>query len=253
MRRAPIGIALAAAGLLTLTLGLAPEARAQDAGNQGSFWRASAYLWWANIDGINYVDDVAITVGDTTSLHASFAGDVQVGKGRFRGIGRFSTTTLKNQGTIEGVGVPDGAQVNYDFSWTTAELLAAWQVGRFESAHAFKLYGGLRYVHQGQKLLDGPQPGEVTQDWVEPVFGAEYFVEMGGPFWAAVDGDMGGVLFGSEIAWRVGAELGINVAGPVHLTLAYDYLQTQYGTTDSDYRWDEGVSQGWFFGLVIKD
>ena len=42
------------------------------------------------------------------------------------------------------------------------------------------------------------------------------------------------------------------LAGPVHLTLAYDYLQTEYGTTESDYRWDEGVSQGWFFGLVIR-
>ncbi len=253
MRRARIGLALAAAGLTTLAPGLAPDAVAQDAGNPDFFWRASGYLWWANIDGINYLDDVAVTVGDTTSLHASFAGDVQVGKGRFRGIARFSTTSLKNQGTIEGAGIPDGAQVNYDFSWTTAELLAAWQVGRFDTDHAFKLFGGLRYVHQGQKLLDGPQPGEVTQDWVEPVFGAEYFVEMGGPFWAAVDGDMGGVLFGSEFTWRVGAELGINVAGPVHLTLAYDYLQTEYGTKDSDYRWDEGVSQGWFFGLVIKD
>ena len=42
------------------------------------------------------------------------------------------------------------------------------------------------------------------------------------------------------------------MTGPVHLTLSYDYLQTEYGTVDSDYRWYEGVSQGWFFGLVIK-
>jgi hypothetical protein len=252
MKRARIALVLAGVGLLTLAPGLTPVLHAQDHGNPDSFWRASAYLWWANIDGFNYLNDVAVTVGDTTSLHASFAGDLRVGKGRFRGIAKFSTTSLQNQGTVEGQGIPSGTQVNYDFSWTTAELLAAWQVGRFDSSHAFLLHGGLRYVHQGQTLLDGPVPGETTESWVEPVVGAEYYVEWGGPFWVSVDGDLGGVLFGSQFAWRVGAEWGVNISGPVHLTLAYDYLQTEYGTKESDYRWDEGVSQGWFFGLVIR-
>ena len=82
--------------------------------------------------------------------------------------------------------------------------------------------------------------------------GAEYFVEMGGPFWVAIDGDLAGVLFGSEFTLRAGAELGIRVAGPVHLSLAYDYLQTEYGEKGAAYQWDEGVSQGWFFGLTVK-
>mgnify|MGYP001825813754 CR=1 FL=1 len=243
---------MAVAGLLAIGPWLAPDARAQDHGNPDLFWRATAYLWWANIDGVNYVGDVSVVVGDTTQLHASFAGDIQVGKGRFRGIARFSTTSLANSGPLEGEGVPDGTEVDYDFSWTMAELLATWQVGRFESSHALKLSGGLRYVHQGQKLLNGPQPGEFTKNWVEPVGGAEYFVEMGGPFWAAVDGTIGGFGIGSKFTWQVGAELGIRVAGPVHLSLNYDYLQTEVGDKDSDYRWDEGVSQGWFFGVMIK-
>jgi hypothetical protein len=248
MRIPRLGLALTAAALLST----APQAQAQDHGNPDTFWRASAYLWWANIDGYNYLGDAEVTVGDTTSLHASFAGDLRVGKGRFRGIAKFSTTSLKNAGPLEGPGIPDGTQVNYDFNWTMAELQAAWQVGRFETDHAFLLHAGLRYVAQNQNLLDGPQPGETSESWVEPVVGAEYWTEMGGPFWVSIDGDVGGVLFGSEFTWRAGAELGVNVAGPVHLTLAYDYLQTEYGTTESEYRWDEGVSQGWWFGLVIK-
>ena len=43
------------------------------------------------------------------------------------------------------------------------------------------------------------------------------------------------------------------VAGPLHLSLAYDYLQTEYGEKDGTYRWDEGVSQGWFFGVSVRD
>lgn len=240
-------------GTILGLIALAPEATAQDHGNPDVFWRATVYLWFANIDGVNHVGDAAVAVGDTSSLHASFAGEVQAGSGRFRGIGRFATTSLGNRGPLEGPGTPDGTEVSYDFTWTTAEVLAAWQVGRFEASHAFKLFAGLRYSHQSQNLLDGPAPGSFSETWVEPVAGAEYFVEMGGPFWAAVDGDLGGVLFGSEFAMHVGLELGIRLAGPVHLSLAYDYLQTEYGEKGSNYRWDEGVGQGWLFGLTVKD
>jgi hypothetical protein len=233
-------------------LGLASSVRAQEHGNPDTFWRASAYLWFANIDGTNYVGDTTVVVGDSSSLHASFAGQLQAGRGRFRAIGKFATTGLTNRGPIEGPDVPDGTEVDYDFTWTTAELLAAWQVGRFESSHALILSAGLRYVHQGQTLLDGPAAETVTQDWVEPVAGAEYFVEMGGPFWVSVDGDFGGFLFGSEFTMRIGAELGVQVAGPVHLSLAFDYLQTEYGEKGAAYRWDEGVRQGWFFGFTVK-
>lgn len=247
------GRSAAAAGLILGMLGIVSEAKAQDHGNPHGFWRATAYLWFANVDGINHLGDASVVVGDTGSLHASFAGELQAGKGRFRGIGRFATTSLANRGPLEGTAIPDGTEVGYDFSWTTAELLAAWQVGRFESTHAFKLFAGLRYSHQSQELLDGPRPGSFSQDWIEPMAGAEYFVEMGGPFWVAVDGDLAGLLFGSEFTMHVGLELGVRVAGPVHLSLAYDYLQTEYGEKGSEYRWDEGVGQGWFLGVTLRD
>lgn len=241
----------AAAGVAASAMCLAPEAHAQDVGNPDRFYRATAYLWWANIDGINYIDDLEITVGDSTQLHASFAGELQIGKGRLAGIAKFSTTSLDNTGAIEGEDVPDGSTVEYDFRWTTAELLASWQAGRFETTQALKLVGGLRYAYQKQELLDGPQPGSTSKSWVEPLVGAEYFILMGGPFEAAVDGEVGGFGLGARFTWRVGAELAVRVAGPVLASLRYDYLQTEVGSTDSDYRWDEGVSQGWFFGLTI--
>jgi len=248
-------LALAGLSLLIFT---PPAARAQEYGNPGSFWRATAYLWYANVDGINHLDDLTVQVGDSSSLHASFAGELQAGRGRFRGIARFATTSLANQGPLDGPGVPDGTEVDYDFTWTTAELLAAWQAGRFQTDHAFSLFAGLRYVHQGQRLSDlGAElladPISFSEDWIEPVAGAEYFAEMGGPFWASVDGDIGGFLFGSEFTMHVGLELGLRVAGPAHVSLAYDYLQTEYGETGSEYRWDEGVGQGWLLGVTIKD
>ena len=245
-------IALSVVGMTLTGIVAAPGAVAQDHGNPDAFWRASAYLWWANIDGTSYLGDTMVGVGDSTSLHASFAAQVEAGKGRFRGVGKFSTTSLANSGPLDGPGVPDGTRVDYDFTWTMASLLAAWQVGTFETGQAFMLSAGLRYVHQGQNLTNVAGFDPVSENWVEPVAGAEYFVEMGGPFWVSVNGDLGGVLFGSEFTMRVAAELGVHVAGPVHLSLVYDYLQTEYGEKDAEYRWDEGVSQGWFFGLTVK-
>jgi hypothetical protein len=245
------GVAVVFAVLLLATPALVPSLDAQDYGQPGWFWRVTPYLWFANIDGINQLGDVEVTVGDT-ELYASFAGNLQVGKGRFRGVANFNTTSLSGLGELEGESVPDGTEVNYDFSLTTAELFAEWQVGTFVTSHAFQLFGGLRYVRHRQTLEDGPEPGTTTQTWVEPVAGAQYYAGMGSIFWATVRGDIGGIVFGSEFAWRVGAQLGAQVARPVHLILGYDYLQTEYANSDSGYAWDEGVTQGWLLGIMIK-
>lgn len=252
MRAIAMRAAVSSALLCLAGLALAPGARAQDAGNPDTFWRASAYLWWANIDGVNFLGDSTVVVGDSTSLYASFAGELEFGKGRLRGIGKFSTTSLSHTGPLRGPGVPDGTQVDYDFTWTMASAMATWQAGRFETGHAFLLSLGLRYVHQSQDLTSVTGFEPVSKDWVEPVAGAEYYVEMGGPFWISVDGDLGGFVFGSEFTMRVGAEFGVRVAGPVSLSLAYDYLTTSYGDPGDAYRLEDGVSQGWLFGLTVK-
>jgi len=248
----PVFVATAVA-LLGLAPSLATPATAQDHGNPGVYGRGGAYLWWANIDGENHLPGgLELAVGDSTKLYASFAGDLQFGKGPIRGVATFATTSLSNQTELHGSSIPDGTLVNYDFSQTMAELFAWWQVGTFVESYAFQLYGGLRYTRQNQKLLDGPVPGSFSQTWVEPVAGAQYFVEMGGIFWSTVTGDIGGVLFGSEFAWRIGMEVGVNVYGPLSLMLAYRYLQTEYENRDTGYRWDLGETQGWYMGIVIK-
>ena len=252
MSAARFAFVLAFAVLFGLAPGFVGQAAAQDHGNPDMFWRAGAYLWWANIDGENHIGDAELTVGDSTKLYASFAGDVQVGKGAFRGVLTFSTTSLSNTTEIEGPGIPDGTLAAYDFSQTMAELFAWWQIGTFSTDHAFQLFGGLRYTHQSQKILTSSVVGNYGETWVEPVAGAQYFVEMGSVFWATVTGNMGGVLFGSEFSWGVGAEFGAHVYGPLHLGLAYRYFQTEYENSDTGYRWDVGETQGWYMGVIIK-
>ncbi len=249
--RPRLRFALLPAGLLAVSLPSTGSAQVSPTyGNPGMYWSVEPYLWFANLDATIDIGDVGLVVGDSTELKASFAGDVQVGKGRFRGIATFSTSSLGNSTELLG-DAPPGTVVDYDFSWTTAELFAAWQVGTFGPGHALSLLGGLRYVRQHLELSGGPEP-ETTETWVEPVLGAEYYVEMGGPFWAAIAGSVGGIAFGSTFAWQLGGHLGAHIAGPVHAAMAVDYYQTEYENESSGYRLDEGVSQGWYFGILIR-
>lgn len=230
---------------------LAQSATAQDRGNPGWYVRVMPYIWFSNIDGINSLGDISLQVGDSV-LETSFAADVEVGKGRWRGIASFRTTSLSGPTALEGNDVPAGTQVTYDFSETTGELFAAVQVGSFLSSHALEALGGVRYVRHSQKIADAPQPVDADAEWIEPVVGARYFAELGGGFRATLTGDLGGFGVGSEFTWRAGGQLAFRLARPIDIALAYKYLQAEYQNESTGYAWDEGVSQGWYVGVVIK-
>jgi hypothetical protein len=63
---------------------------------------------------------------------------------------------------------------------------------------------------------------------------------------------MGGFGMGSTIAWVLRGTLGVRVFGPVDLTLATRFYQTEYSNADTGYVWDEGMTQGWHLGVRIK-
>jgi len=240
------------AGLVLAGFGAASPLEAQvpapEYSNEGWFYRVAPWLWFSNVDGIAKLGENSLAVGDTL-LETAFYGDAEVGKGRWRGIATFSTTTLSNTGELGGPVASERTEADYEFKWTTAELFFAWQAGTFVETHAFLLYAGARYIRQRLQVKEeGAEP--INEAWVDPVAGARYWAPMGSIFWVSLDGNMGGFGFGSEFAWRVRAELGAHIAGPVDVAMGYNYFQTEY--KGKGYAWDEGVSQGWYFGLIIK-
>ncbi|MFV1986882.1 MAG: hypothetical protein ACC682_06355 [Gemmatimonadota bacterium] len=224
---------------------------AQDRGNPEWHWVVHPTLWFANVDGLVTMGDASLEVGDST-LVASFSGEFEVGKGRWRAIGAFYDTNLDGSGEIEGGPLPVGTAVSYDFQLTYAELFASVEVGSFDTNQALEFMGGLRYVRHRLDVGGGGGTLFVRESWVEPVVGARYYAEMGRTFWVTIDGNMGGFGIGSTIAWVLRGTLGVRVYGPVDLTLATRYYETQYENSDTGYVWDEGVGQGWHLGLRIK-
>jgi hypothetical protein len=239
-------LALAGSGSFS---SLAAQVPAPDYSNEGWFYRVAPWVWFSNIDGHAKLGENSLAVGDTL-LETAFYADAEIGKGRWRGIATFSTTSLSNTGELGGPVASERTEVDYKFSWTTAELFAAWQVDPFVETHAFLLYAGARYIRHKLEIMDERDSPPINEAWVDPVAGARYWAPMGSIFWASVDGNMGGFGLGSEFAWRIRADLGAHIAGPVDVAMGYNYFQTEY--KGKGYAWDEGVSQGWYFGLLIK-
>ncbi len=249
MRRLALATALATLAHMLPTV--TDVAWAQDRGNPDWHYSVHPTLWLSNVDGRVVLGDTELMVGDTL-LEASFAGTVEVGRGRWKGIASFYTTSVDGRSEIEGAAIPPETFADFDFGITTAEFLAAVEFGSFETRQALEFMGGLRYVRHELDVLGGPGTLIVRENWVEPMAGARYYAEMGRSFWATIDGSIGGFGIGSKISWVVGGTLGIRIAGPVDATIATRFYQTEYENSDTGYLWDEGVSQGWHLGLRIS-
>ncbi|NIA31359.1 MAG: hypothetical protein GWP06_15805, partial [Actinobacteria bacterium] len=106
--RIPIKHLLLLLGLVALASAGSSSLRAQNRGNPNWYVRAVPYLWFSNLGGaetlgadlgLNYVADFAIPVEDTV-LEKSWAAQLELGKGRFRGIVNISEANQKNSAEI---------------------------------------------------------------------------------------------------------------------------------------------------------
>ena len=135
-------------------------------------------------------------------------------------------------------------------------MFAVVQVGPFKEHYAFELYGGARYMRHQQKLSNGNDVlTDITESWIDPALGFRFFTELGGRFWAAFHSDIGGFGVGSNFTWTLGGELGFRLVKFADLTLRYDYQEVEFDNEKKDagrYLWENGVQQGWYFGLMFK-
>jgi hypothetical protein len=251
--------------VLVITALASQPAAAQDRGNSDWSFRLAPYLWFSNLGGsedlgrppADQVFGNLIVPVEDTLLKKAWAVRAEIGKGRSRLWLHVSRATIVNETEAHPEDDPDdiipGA---YNMAWGTGEVFGAVQVGPFSTAHAIELYGGARYTRHDQTVtLDGAAPRNINESWIDPVLGVRLYSELGRRFWAAFNTDLGGFSLGSEFAWTLAGELGFRVAGPLDLTMRYNYQEVEYdnGKTGGDaYRWSNGVQQGWLFGAVLK-
>lgn len=255
--------------LLGLVASLLPatNAIAQDRGNHESYGRIVPYLWLSNIDGRNTVGGELVHVGDD-KLKPAFAFQAEYGKGRWRGIFEFSKGSVANVAekgvdpTSTGghccgpdqVAVVDGP---YDFSITSAELMASVQVGAFVPHRGIEVQAGFRYTHQSQDLAltDPVLVGTYTASWVEPIVGLRFYTNIGSKVWFTMRTNVGGFGMGSTFTWVLDGELGYRITDQLDALFRVKYLEADYSNGADgvdEYRWHKGQSQGWHFGVAYK-
>lgn len=238
---------------------------AQDRGNPNWYLRVAPYLWLSNIGGAktlgqepgpNVMNGFQTHIEDTM-LATNWAGRLEAGKGRWRALVNFSRASSGNPTEITRLSDSSHFEGRYDLTWTTAEVFVAVQIGPFSPKYGFELYYGGRFIKQDQTLSsDGDSTlTEINESWAEPAFGFRYYTELGRRFWAQIHTDIGGFLARSNFTWTLGGELGLRVVKFADVTLRYDYQEMEFDNDQEDagrYIWDNGVQQGWYFGLMFK-
>jgi len=238
--------------VLVSTLALASVASAQD--DPGWRVRVAPQLYLSNIDGINTASGFRFPVTDSV-LEGGFAlrADMQ------KGVWRFSLEYLRGsvQSTLA-AGDPTAPVGSTDLSETTWEAYAARRIGPAASLGSLEILAGLRAVRHAQDLdFSSPEAirETVSESWVGPFVGGSFLTEPGGPLWFSVLGNMGGFGLGANLAWVVEAQVGVVLHRTVDVTLRYRHFQTEYDNDGIDtdaYVWEDGQSQGWLIGLVVK-
>jgi hypothetical protein len=124
-------------------------------------------------------------------------------------------------------------------------------------------YFGARYTYWGLKLdFDGVFQGHannVYQDksWVEPLLGARTIWDLSERWTAMLAGDIGGVAFGSDLAWDALGMIGyrFNLFGEKNAKAfaGYRALSQDYpdGNGRDKFRWDVTL-YGPILGLVVE-
>lgn len=237
-----------------------------DRGNPGWYLSVTPYYWASNLDGAltlgfpeaeQQVSGFNIPVGDTV-LEDSWAGRIEVGKGRVRGLFYFANAGLARPADFVNVVDPaDTVSGNFDFKWTTMEFFGSVAIGPFTPSHSVEIYGGIRYQRWDQKITPTGQTGssDFLETWIDPVIGGRAFVEVGRRWWAQFHADYGGFKVGSTATWELGGELGFRIVRFLDLSMRYNYMEVEFdnGKTGSEsFIWENGVAQGWFFGAVIR-
>ena len=206
-------------GLATLLAGVtAPAAGQGDRGNAGWYVRATPYVWFSNLSGVEtlaigeadaIIGGFVVPVGDTV-LATDWGARLELGKGRVRALINFKRASVANTREIHPVGDPTtSVPAAFVFDWLSTDVFGAVQIGPFTENRAVEIYGGTRYVRLRHELnAPGTITSDVVETWIDPVIGGRLYSEVGGRFFSVFDGDLRGFGLGSPFMLPVGCGLG---------------------------------------------
>lgn len=224
-------------------------------------WRFTPYFWLPSID-------VTSTIGPLPSV------DLELGFDEI--FDTFDVFAISARGeywwgqwgvvadglwmSMEADGL-NGTPIDLEIADGIVDVLAAYRFnlkGGGADVPSMRLLAGGRYHYLKQEVSSLPPPSPVSsaggsEDWFEPVLGAQLLAPMGEKWQATARGDIGGFGIGdaSDLTWSAMAGVGYEFAENWAALLGYRYYSIDYSTgSGADEFGLDGSMQGPWLGIT---
>lgn len=199
------------------------------------------YVWLAHAKGKTDVIgpvppvDLDLSLGDIIDgFKFIFMGAAEAQKGRFVVLGDLSFVHL---GVDEGIGIRDPNYLTAELDSRTAEitLLGGYRAVKTETLTMDFLAGGRMNWFSTGLQLEGPNrsiEGKVKQNWLDPLIGMRTHAALGGKWGLSVYGDVGGILWGSDITWQGVGTVDYQINQKMAVGVGYRHWKVNYDDGD---------------------
>lgn len=199
------------------------------------------YAWFAGAEGktdvIGPVEpvDLDLSFGDVIkAFKFAFMGAAEARRDRLVILGDLTFIHLDAK---EGIGIRDPDFLEAELDSRTAEitLLGGYRVVNKKSFNLDLLAGGRMNFFKTTLQLEGPvrsAEGSNKQKWLDPLIAARATAPLGGKWSMALYGDLGGIVFGSDVTWQGVATVDYQISRKMTLGAGWRYFKVNYDDGD---------------------
>jgi len=200
----------------------------------GYAWLAGA---WGKTDVIGPVQPVDVDLPFNKVLKAfkfAFMGAAEARKDRVVILGDLTFIHLDAR---QGIGIrdPDFLKAELDTRTSEVTLLGGYRVANKGPLTVDLLAGGRLNFFKTSLQLEGPNrsaEGSVKQTWLDPLIAIRARAPLGRKWGLSGYGDLGGILFGSDITWQAVASVDYQLNHKMSLGLGWRYFKINYRNGD---------------------
>jgi hypothetical protein len=199
------------------------------------------YIWLATAKGETDVIgpvqpvDLDLSLGDIIDgFKFIFMGAAEARKDRFVILGDLSFVHLEAK---DGIGIRDPDFLEAELDSRTAEitLLGGYRVVNEGPVAVDLLAGGRMNFFKTSLQLEGPNrsaEGSVKQSWLDPVIAGRVKAGLGGKWGMSLYGDVGGILFGSDVTWQGVATVDYQISRKMNVGVGWRHWKVNYDKGD---------------------
>jgi hypothetical protein len=220
-----------------------PSDTPQEPANDRKKWKFATigYVWFAGAKGetdvIEPVEpvDLDLSFGDVLKgFKFAFMGAAEARHDRLVILGDLTFIHLD---TNKGIGIrdPDFLEAELDSRTAEVTLLGGYRVLDKRPVIVDLLAGGRMNFFKATLQLDGPNrsaEGSETQKWLDPLIAIRASAPLGGKWSASLYGDLGGIIFGSDVTWQGVASVDYQISRKISIGAGWRYFKVNYDEGD---------------------